>query len=240
LLPAWGGRPAGSRFLDEKLETIIAEEFDQFYLRLERPRLSDLCDRIGARCHEVGAKPPNWRTVYSRVRDCDAKLKARRRQDTAAMARFAVVPGELVADRPLDLVQIDHTEVDVIVVDPKHRQSVKRPWLTLAIDVHSRMVVGYHLSLDEPSAVSRASATMMVVVDRWFNGLPSVSCKLLARPPRGGSVVSELLVPPQSPWVFLNLVLLASPKSWDKPLEMLTHQANQHPGSKLLMRLAIH
>jgi hypothetical protein len=27
-------------------------------------------------------------------------------------------------------------------------------------------------------------------------------------------------------------VLLPSPKSWDKPLEMLTHQAIQHPGSK--------
>ena len=127
LLPARGGRPAGSRFLDVKRETIIAEEIDQFYLRPERPRLSDLCDRISARCHEVGAKPPNWRTVYSRVRDCDAKLKARRRQDTAAMARFAVVPGELVADRPLDLVQIDHTEVDVIVVDPEYRPECEAP-----------------------------------------------------------------------------------------------------------------
>lgn len=39
----------------------------------------------------------------------------------------------------------------------------------------------------------RASATMMVVVDRWFNGLPTVSRKLLAMPSRGGSVVSELL-----------------------------------------------
>jgi hypothetical protein len=39
----------------------------------------------------------------------------------------------------------------------------------------------------------RASATMMVVVDRWFNGLPSVSRELLARPRRGGPLVSDLL-----------------------------------------------
>jgi TniQ len=39
----------------------------------------------------------------------------------------------------------------------------------------------------------RASATMMVVVDRWFDELPSVSRELLATPNRGGSVVSELL-----------------------------------------------
>jgi hypothetical protein len=82
------------------------------------------------------------------------------------MARFAIVPGELVAERPLDLVQIDHTEVDVIVVDPEHRQSVRRPWLTLAIDVNSRMVVGYHLSLNEPSAVSVGLCLLNAVFDK--------------------------------------------------------------------------
>ena len=166
LLPAKSGRVKGSRFLDQKRETIIAEEIDKFYLRPERPRLSDLCDRISARCHEIGTRPPNWRTVHSRVQDCDAKLKAKKRQDTAAMARFAVVPGELVADRPLDLVQIDHTEVDVIVVDSEHRLSVRRPWLTLAIDVYSRMVVGYHLSLNEPSAVSVGLCLLNAVFDK--------------------------------------------------------------------------
>lgn len=166
LLPVQAGRPKGSRFLDEKREAIIAAEINQFYLRPERPRLSDLFDRIGARCFELGLKPPNWRTVHSRVLACDAKLKARKRQDTAAIARFDVVPGELVADRPLDLVQIDHTEVDVIVVDPEHRLSMKRPWLTLAIDVHSRMVVGYNLSLNEPSAVSVGLCLLNAVFDK--------------------------------------------------------------------------
>jgi putative transposase len=82
------------------------------------------------------------------------------------MAAFRVVSGELVADRPLDLVQIDHTEVDVIVVDPEHRQSVRRPWLTLAIDVCSRMVLGYHLSLDEPSVVSVGLGLINAVFDK--------------------------------------------------------------------------
>jgi putative transposase len=166
LLPLRDGRPKGSRSLDGRRESIIAEEIDQFYLRPERPRLSDLCDRIGARCHEIGARPPNWRTVYARVRGFDAKLKARRRQDAAALSAFAIVPGELVAERPLDLVQIDHTEVDVIVVDPEHRQSVRRPWLTLAIDVHSRMVLGYHLSLNEPSVVSVGLCLLNAVFDK--------------------------------------------------------------------------
>jgi putative transposase len=32
-------------------------------------------------------------------------------------------------------VQIDHTLVDVIVVDKLTREPIQRPWLTLAIDV---------------------------------------------------------------------------------------------------------
>jgi len=57
-------------------------------------------------------------------------------------------------DFPLDVVQIDHTLVDVMVVDREHRQSIGRPWLTLAIDVASRAVVGFSVSLENPSAVS--------------------------------------------------------------------------------------
>jgi len=62
----------------------------------------------------------------------------------------------LEASWPLSLVQIDHTLVDVIVVDSVTRAPIQRPWLTLAIDVWSRCVVGFHLSLEAPSATSVA------------------------------------------------------------------------------------
>jgi len=35
----------------------------------------------------------------------------------------------------MDLVQIDHTWMDVVVVDREWRLPIGRPWLTLAIDV---------------------------------------------------------------------------------------------------------
>jgi putative transposase len=42
-------------------------------------------------------------------------------------------------------VQIDHTEIDIIVVDELTRTPLPgRPWLTLAIDVFSRVVTGLH------------------------------------------------------------------------------------------------
>jgi putative transposase len=56
----------------------------------------------------------------------------------------------------LRLVQIGHTLADVIVVSSKDRRPLRRPWSTLAIDVATRMVVGFHISLEAPSALSVA------------------------------------------------------------------------------------
>ncbi len=46
--------------------------------------------------------------------------------------------------RPLELVQIDHTLVDVVVVDELARKPIGRPWVTLAINVATRAVLGFH------------------------------------------------------------------------------------------------
>jgi putative transposase len=54
------------------------------------------------------------------------------------------------------LVQIDHTLADVMIVSASDRQPLERPWLTLAIDVATRMVAGFYKSLDPPSALSVA------------------------------------------------------------------------------------
>jgi len=154
LMPARRGRPRGRQSLDQRREAIIAHEISSFYLKPERPRLSHLIDRIGSRCRQEGLSAPDWRTVRVRVRGLDVELVARERQDRAALARIVAVPGEFTASRPLEVVQIDHTQIDAVVVDAISRRSMTRPWLTLAIDVHTRMVVGTYLSLDEPSVVS--------------------------------------------------------------------------------------
>jgi len=40
---------------------------------------------------------------------------------------------------PLDIIQIDHTKVDVILVDEETREEIGRPFITVAIDIYSRM-----------------------------------------------------------------------------------------------------
>jgi putative transposase len=62
--------------------------------------------------------------------------------------------GRFHAERPNEVWQIDHTIVDLIVVDEETRLPIGRPYLTIAVDIYTRMVAGFHLSLDAPSSAS--------------------------------------------------------------------------------------
>ena len=59
---------------------------------------------------------------------------------------------------PLAIVQIDHTKVDVQLVDEQSRLVLGRPWLTVLLDVFSRAVVGFNLSYNAPAAAGVALA----------------------------------------------------------------------------------
>lgn len=80
-----------------------------------------------------------------------------RKREGSKKAREKLGPVNISTLRPecpLDILQMDHTPVDVIVVDNERRLPIGRPWLSLAIDVAARMVAGFHVSLWAPSALS--------------------------------------------------------------------------------------
>jgi len=51
-------------------------------------------------------------------------------------------------------------------VDPLDREPIGRPWLTVAIDVHSRCIAGFHVTLDAPSAISVGLCLTHVAMDK--------------------------------------------------------------------------
>ncbi|TPU26879.1 transposase family protein, partial [Acinetobacter baumannii] len=70
------------------------------------------------------------------------------------------------ADYPLAYVQIDHTPLDIEIVDDEFREAIGKPHLTLAIDVFSRMIVGYYLSLEAPSTTSVAMCIASCILSK--------------------------------------------------------------------------
>jgi len=161
------GRRKDTLVLDAKREQLIASTIHEIYLKPERPTMTYLIEQVRARCAQKGLPLPDRRTIKARVDRIDRRTVALKRKDVKGVKATTPVPGQYVTSRPLEVVQIDHTEVDVFLVDEKTRKTMdKRPWLTLAIDVFTRMVVGFHLSMDKPSRVSLGLCMLNAVYDK--------------------------------------------------------------------------
>ncbi|MDQ2802666.1 MAG: DDE-type integrase/transposase/recombinase, partial [Pseudomonadota bacterium] len=174
LLPRRRGRKHGEHRLQAEVEAIIAEEIQSCYLTRQRPRLVQLVERVQARCHTMGLRRPDARTIKVRVQKLPRdKMHRGRYGGRAARESFALAVGTLATERPLQIVQIDHTKVDLFVVEEVTREILGRPWLTLAVDVHTRMIVGFYLSFDAPSATSVAICLALSVSDKapWLAAL---------------------------------------------------------------------
>ena len=190
LLPWKRGRDSSSQCLDREREDLINACIQDFYLTPQRPSVAALLQELRRRFAERALLPPNYRTVCRRLEALDARETVTRREGTkAARDKFGPVKtSPLHGLLPLDLMQIDHTLVDVIVVDQRHRLPIGRPWLTLAVDVASRMVSGFYVGLDPPSVLSVSLVLTHAVLskEQWLadRELPNVDWPV-AGIPRG-------------------------------------------------------
>lgn len=151
------GRRAGDLVLASEVEEVTQAAIDEVFLSRRRPRVSDLVTEIRRRCWALGLARPSRKAIQNRIdKRVASEVLGKREGRKAARDRFAPAAGSLDVPWPLALVQIDHTLVDVMVVDSTTRKPIQRPWLTLAIDVYSRCIAGFHLALDPPSATSVA------------------------------------------------------------------------------------
>lgn len=150
------GRKTGARFLRDEQEKVIESAIEDVYLNKQRRTKQDVVDEVLRRCRLAKIEPPHPNTVRNRLALLEPAHALRRRgfKDIARNRHEAIKGAFPGASHPFAVVQIDHTEADIILVDEAHRRPLGRPWLTLAVDVHSRMVAGLYLSFEKPSAVS--------------------------------------------------------------------------------------
>lgn len=167
LLPNASGPKPGMQPMEPAIEAIVAHHFKAFYATRRKPTKTRFWREVAADCKAKGLAPPSIRRLgrWLDLKD-QAKIMARREGKDKAERRHLATPGTLTAARPLDIVQIDHTKADVTVVDPVTRRPLGRPTLTVAIDVNSRMVLGFHLSLEPPSLLSVALCLTHAVMDK--------------------------------------------------------------------------
>lgn len=167
LLPNTRGPKPGMQPLNPAVQAIVSGLFRDFYATRRKPTKTRFWREVAADCRAQGLVPPSIRRLGRWLEQKDqAKLMAKREGKDKAERRHLATPGALTANRPLDIVQIDHTKADVTVVDPVTRRPLGRPTLTVAIDVNTRIVIGFHLSLEPPSLLSVALCLTHAVMDK--------------------------------------------------------------------------
>ncbi len=172
LIPQKRGWKSGNGRISSEAESVINEVIRTYYLTSQRPRVEKVVTEVHRICLLKGIEKPSASTIRSRIAKVSEreKLKGRGFKEKANN-KFSPAPGQFPnANYPLSVVQIDHTPVDIILVDDTHRKPIGRPWLTLAMDVYSRMVTGYYLSFDPPSETSVAMcvAHSMLPKEEWM------------------------------------------------------------------------
>ncbi|KIX19898.1 hypothetical protein SY27_15310 [Flavobacterium sp. 316] len=151
--PKTGGK--GKSRLDPEQDEIIKKYIKSTFLNSSRTSIKKTIRLIISECYDKNIQPPHSNTIRNRIKNLSEEEVMKKRVGIKeAGYKFNPLKGNFPgADYPLSVVQIDHTRVDIILVDEYYRKAYKRPWITVAIDVFSRMVVGFYLSFDTPGAL---------------------------------------------------------------------------------------
>lgn len=167
LLPGRSSGGKGVSRISPDVSKVIAGVLEELYLTRQKRSEASVVREIWMRCKESGYAIPARNTIRARIRAIDPLLVAKKRHGQDAARTLTAAAGKTPESAgPLDVVQMDHTPMDVIVVDELSREPIGRPYLTLAIDTFSRCIVGMLLTLEAPSATSVGLCLAHTVTDK--------------------------------------------------------------------------
>lgn len=110
---------------------------------------------------------PSQATVYRWLKALEYEVVMRARKGSDATAReLRSVIGGVKVDKILSRIELDHTPLDILVICQVTRLILGRPWLTLAIDRFSRLIVGFYISFHAPSATSVLYCLRMMIMPK--------------------------------------------------------------------------
>lgn len=171
--------------IDGEVEHVLLDVVNEFLLKPERlPTMKiwrEFEGRINA--HNEAAAPsaklilPSRSSVYRYIERLDPYMvdRARLGKRVADLnARTACT--EMQVKQILDRWEIDHTLLDVLLVDPDTGKVIGRPYLTVVLDRASRMVMAFLIHLGAPG-----TETVLRVIERaicpkseWLSRFPEV------------------------------------------------------------------
>lgn len=172
------------------LEAVVDVIISTHYLKLRGPSVKEIHRLI---CREVtrennvngtAFQPPSERTVNRRVLSIPPYIRDTKRIGPAYARnkwRYSLAGDQ--STRIMERVEIDHTLLDIWVLDPRSGRPIGRPWITVLIDRYSGYLLGFYISFYGPSAatVARAIKVSILPKDDWIESLPEPELRWTAQ-----------------------------------------------------------
>lgn len=164
LLPSYdrcGGR--NKMRVEKQIEEFIGEGISKVYLNKMRRGIKPVYECVqklildANKFREEGEKlpPASYNTVRRRIKALDVYDVTKQRYGILEAEKRLGTKGEgLKPVRPLEMAEMDHTKLDIFVVDEEEGFVLGRPWITFMVDKYSRYPLGFHVGFDEPSYLS--------------------------------------------------------------------------------------
>ncbi len=152
------------RYPQEVIE-LLNNTIETRYLTEERRTIQDALDSAHAAViRENNLRPealqlplPTRRLVANLIEAIPAFDRyAARHGRMAAIKRFRSVQGHRTTSAPLERAEIDHTPLDLMVIDDETGLPLGRPYLTCCIDDNTRCILGLHIGFEPPSYMTVA------------------------------------------------------------------------------------
>jgi putative transposase len=153
------------RIIPDVLEHI--QELGKQWATPHQPTFTALYGKLVVFCRELGVDVPSKKTVTKEIRRLSNPQAMKKRYGSRVMYVEEVPFLELEyttprhGDRPFHIGHIDHTPIDLTLVDRSAAAIKKSAWLTFFLDAYSRSILAWYLTFDPPSYRS----CMMVVRD---------------------------------------------------------------------------
>lgn len=157
LVPRISARGNRTRKVNQEVVVVMNEVIDTDVFEAFQPKISICYGKVRNLCTERGWSPPSEKTFRAEIK--------RRKEESVVLARqgrravYGITEFQWYVDqstprhgeRPFEIGHIDHTELDVELVDSRTGANLGRPWLTILLDAFTRMVLAFFLTFDPPS-----------------------------------------------------------------------------------------
>ncbi|MDX2369518.1 MAG: Mu transposase C-terminal domain-containing protein [Colwellia sp.] len=165
LLPCSRNRGNKTSKVAPQVEPFISQGI-LHYRTIERCSVMRAYDKMKSLIHyenEIGLGEklvvPSYRSFLSRVeKESPYELAVARTGKKAAKKEFKVKRQPPKISTILERAEIDHTKLDLFVVDDRNALPLGRPWITAVLDYYSRSIMGFYISFVPPSYLSISKA----------------------------------------------------------------------------------